>query len=82
MPVRYHPRTYGETKISRFRHGWLLVRMAVFAYRKLKIQIYEAAGQRRQLRRRIQSAGTLPAGPGTGWSSGCETGGASSGPSK
>jgi hypothetical protein len=32
---------YGETKISRFRHGWLLVRMALFAYRKLKIQIYE-----------------------------------------
>jgi Glycosyl transferase family 2/Methyltransferase domain len=40
VPVRYHSRTYGETKISRFRHGWLLVRMAVFAYRKLKIQIY------------------------------------------
>ena len=40
VPVRYQSRTYGETKISRFRHGWLLVRMAVFAYRKLKIQIY------------------------------------------
>ena len=41
VPVRYHSRTYGETKISRFRHGWLLLRMAVFAYRKLKIQIYK-----------------------------------------
>jgi SAM-dependent methyltransferase len=40
IPVRYGTRTYGETKISRFRHGWLLVQMAVFAYRKLKIQIY------------------------------------------
>ena len=39
--MRYHPRTYGETKISRFRHGWLLLQMAVFAYRKLKIQIYK-----------------------------------------
>jgi hypothetical protein len=26
---------YGETQISRFRHGWLL-RMVVFAFRKLK----------------------------------------------
>jgi SAM-dependent methyltransferase len=41
LPVRYQSRTYGDTKISRFRHGWLLVQMAVFAYRKLKIQIYD-----------------------------------------
>jgi SAM-dependent methyltransferase len=41
VPVRYQSRTYGETKISRFRHGWLLVQMAFFAFRKLKIQIYK-----------------------------------------
>jgi SAM-dependent methyltransferase len=41
LPVRYQPRTYGDTKISRFRHGWLLVQMSVFAYRKLKIHIYD-----------------------------------------
>jgi len=41
LPVRYQSRTYGDTKISRFRHGWLLVQMAVVAYRKLKIQIYD-----------------------------------------
>jgi SAM-dependent methyltransferase len=40
LPVRYHARTYGETKISRFRHGWLLLQMALFAFRKLKIEIY------------------------------------------
>ncbi len=40
LPVRYHARTYGETKISRFRHGWLLLQMAVFAFRKLKIELY------------------------------------------
>jgi SAM-dependent methyltransferase len=40
VPVRYHPRTYGETKISRFRHGWLLFQMAFFAFRKLKLQVY------------------------------------------
>jgi hypothetical protein len=36
MPVRYHARRYGETQISRFRDGWLLVRMSVFAWLKLK----------------------------------------------
>ena len=40
LPVRYHARDYGDTKISRFRHGWLLVQMGVFAYRKLKIEIF------------------------------------------
>ena len=32
LPVRYHARDYGDTKISRFRHGWLLLQMGVFAY--------------------------------------------------
>jgi len=36
IPIRYQARMYGETQISRFRHGWLLLRMVVFAYRKLK----------------------------------------------
>lgn len=36
VPVRYRNRRYGETKIQRFRHGWLLLRMVVYAYRKLK----------------------------------------------
>ena len=36
MPIRYKARTYGETQISRFRDGWLLLRMVLFAYRKLK----------------------------------------------
>jgi len=36
MAVRYHERQYGETNISRFRHGWLLLRMSLFAARKLK----------------------------------------------
>ncbi len=37
VPVRYEARAYGETQISRFRHGLLLLRMVVFAYRKLKM---------------------------------------------
>jgi hypothetical protein len=36
VPIRYAARTYGETQISRFRHGILLLRMVLFAYRKLK----------------------------------------------
>ncbi|UCE60908.1 MAG: glycosyltransferase [Phycisphaerales bacterium] len=36
MPVHYKARTYGETNISRFRHGWTLLRMCVFAARRIK----------------------------------------------
>jgi SAM-dependent methyltransferase len=36
LAVRYHERLYGETNISRWRHGWLLLRMSLFAARKLK----------------------------------------------
>jgi ubiquinone/menaquinone biosynthesis C-methylase UbiE len=36
VPIRYAAREYGETNISRFRHGVLLLRMVVFAFMKLK----------------------------------------------
>ena len=36
VPIRYASRTYGETQISRFSHGWLLIRMVVFAFFRLK----------------------------------------------
>ncbi|MEE8172069.1 MAG: glycosyltransferase [Alphaproteobacteria bacterium] len=36
IPIRYAERTYGRSQISRFRHGVLLLRMVVFAFRKLK----------------------------------------------
>ncbi len=36
VPIRYRERTYGSTNISRFRHGWLLLKMTLFAYRKIK----------------------------------------------
>jgi SAM-dependent methyltransferase len=39
LPVRYGARTYGDTKISRFRHGWLLLVMSGFAFRKLKLEV-------------------------------------------
>ena len=36
VPIRYAARAYGETQISRFQHGWLLLRMVIFAFKKLK----------------------------------------------
>lgn len=36
IPIRYGERTYGTTQISRFSHGWLLLRMCVFALRRIK----------------------------------------------
>jgi SAM-dependent methyltransferase len=37
LPVRYRARTYGDTKISRFSHGWLLLKMTAFGFRKLRM---------------------------------------------
>ncbi len=37
IPIRYKAREYGETQISRFTHGWLLLKMCFFAMRKLKL---------------------------------------------
>jgi hypothetical protein len=34
--IRYRDREYGSTQISRFRHGLLLIRMSLFAARKIK----------------------------------------------
>ncbi len=36
VPIRYRDRTYGSTNINRWRHGWLLLRMVLFAARKLR----------------------------------------------
>jgi len=36
IPVRYHERTYGSTNIKRWKHGFILLRMVLFAGRKLK----------------------------------------------
>lgn len=36
VPVRYRSRTYGDTNISRWRHGWMLLKMVVFAAKRIK----------------------------------------------
>ena len=38
LPIRYAARSYGETQISRFRHGVMLLRMVVFAFFRIKAQ--------------------------------------------
>jgi hypothetical protein len=37
VPIRYHERTYGTTNIDRWRHGALLLKMAWFAARRMKM---------------------------------------------
>lgn len=36
VPIHYRERTYGSTNISRFKHGWLLLQMTLYALRKIK----------------------------------------------
>ncbi len=38
VPIRYRARKYGDTNISRFRHGWLLLKMAAYASNKIKFK--------------------------------------------
>ena len=36
LPIRYRARAYGSTNISRWKHGWLLLRMLAFAASRIK----------------------------------------------
>jgi SAM-dependent methyltransferase len=36
LPIRYRQRTYGATNIQRWKHGWLLLRMVLFAAGRIK----------------------------------------------
>ena len=38
LPIRYRSRTYGETNIDRWRHGWMLLKMVCFAAAKIKFK--------------------------------------------
>jgi Glycosyl transferase family 2 len=37
LPVWYRARTYGETNISRFRHGWMLLKMTSIGFLKVRL---------------------------------------------
>jgi len=36
IPIKYKARSYGRTNISRFKHGWLLLKMLFFVMGKIK----------------------------------------------
>ncbi len=36
LPIRYRERTYGETNIQRWRHGLILLKMVLYATRRIK----------------------------------------------
>jgi SAM-dependent methyltransferase len=36
IPIRYRSRSYGETNIDRWHNGWLLLKMVIFAARRIK----------------------------------------------
>ena len=36
LPIRYRERLYGDTNISRFKHGFILLKMSAYAARKIK----------------------------------------------
>jgi hypothetical protein len=38
VPIRYRNREYGEIKISRFKHGLLLLRMFALGFRRFKLR--------------------------------------------
>ena len=38
LPIRYQERIYGDTNISRFKHGFLLLKMVIFALGKIKFK--------------------------------------------
>lgn len=38
LPVRYRERVYGETQISRFKHGWMLLKMVGLGLLRLKMR--------------------------------------------
>jgi SAM-dependent methyltransferase len=49
LPIRYQPRTYGETNISRWRHGLLLLRMTLFAFWKFRVEVMRLRRGRQSL---------------------------------
>ena len=40
VPIVYRARTYGETNISRFRHGWMLLKMTTIGFFRVRLGIF------------------------------------------
>jgi hypothetical protein len=39
VPIRYLARTYGTTNISRFRHGWMLLKMTAIGFFRVRLGV-------------------------------------------
>jgi hypothetical protein len=39
LPIRYLARTYGDTNISRFRHGWMLLKMTAIGFLRVRLGV-------------------------------------------
>jgi glycosyltransferase involved in cell wall biosynthesis len=37
VPVKYGARSYGDTNISRFRHGWMLLKMTIVGFVRVRL---------------------------------------------
>jgi hypothetical protein len=37
VPIKYGARSYGDTNISRFRHGWMLLKMTLVGFVKVRV---------------------------------------------
>jgi len=37
VPIKYGARSYGDTNISRFRHGWMLLKMSAVGFVKVRL---------------------------------------------
>jgi hypothetical protein len=54
VPVRYASRTYSETQISRFRHGFMLLRMVLFAFMRIKALLAHHGRRAARLSHRLE----------------------------
>ena len=55
VPIRYRERTYGTTNIQRWRHGWLLLKMCVFAAGPHQVRVVRSM----TFRDSVQAAGRV-----------------------
>jgi Glycosyl transferase family 2 len=43
VPIRYRARTYGTTNISRYRHGWMLLKMTLVGFFRVRVGPWRTA---------------------------------------
>jgi hypothetical protein len=58
VPIRYCARTYGATNISRFRHGWMLLKMTLVGLFRVRVGPWRTAPGAHGHARGAQSAST------------------------